>query len=258
VAILKTDAVVLKGWKLGETSKICSLCTRDFGKVKVVAKGAYGPKSKFKGLLEPMTRITAVFYDKKTRDLQLLSQADLLDPHLRMIGDLERSALGLAQVELVDRVLAADDAFPQMHELLSGVLEGLDSGSGFLEGFYWYFESRFIDIMGYKPTWDACLDCGGSLGAGGGFFQPHNGGLLCPACGGRRGGLRVGGETLEILYWLQRCKPEDIGKLRPVPGQKAEIRRMYDIYFRTHIENMKPIRSLELFYETESCSAPSH
>jgi DNA repair protein RecO (recombination protein O) len=252
MAILKTDAVVLKGWRLGETSKILSLCTKDHGKVKVVAKGGLGPKSKFKGCLEPMTRIRLVFYDKKTRDLQLLSQADILDAHIHIIGDFNRSALGLAQVELVERVLTQDESFPKMYELLCSVLSQLDGGQGFLEGYFWYFESHFIDIMGYKPTWDNCLECNVSLGGEGGFFQPGNGGLLCPGCGSRHGGLRVGGETLEILYWLQRGDLNEAGRLNPNAGQKSSIRKMFDLYFRTHIEGMKPLKSLGLYYEMET------
>lgn len=251
MAILKTEAIVLKTWKLRETSKILSLCTKDYGKVKVVAKGALGPKSKFKGCLEPMARIRIVFYDKKTRDLQLLSQADLLDGHLRMIGDFERSTLGLAQVELAERVLFGEEPFPKMYELLFSSLQGLNSGSSFLEGYFWYFESHFISIMGYKPTWDCCLGCSASLGAGGGFFQPNNGGLLCNECGLTHGGLKVGGETLEILYWLQKCALEDVGRLNPTRGQKAEIRRMFELYFKTHIEHMRPLKSLGLYYDME-------
>ena len=114
MAILKTEAVVLKGWKLGETSKIVSLYTRDFGKVKVVAKGGRGPKSKFKGCLEPLTHIRIVYYDKRTRDLQLLSQADLIDPYLHIVGNVERTSLGLATAELVNKAVAGEEPFPQV------------------------------------------------------------------------------------------------------------------------------------------------
>lgn len=257
MAILKTEAVVLKGWKLRETSIILSLCTKDYGKIRVVAKGALGPKSKFRGCLEPMTHIRAVFYDKKTRDLQLLSQADVLNAHLHIIGDFERSLLGLAQVELAERVLFGEEPFPDMFRLISSTLAGLDTGAGFIEGFLWYFESHFISIMGYKPTWDSCLECGGSLGSEGGFFQPVNGGLLCFTCGGRHGGLRVGGETLEILYWLQRGSLNEVGQLNPTQGQKAEIRRMFDLYFKTHIEHMKPLKSLAMYYDSEKSETAS-
>ena len=139
MAILETEAVVLRGWKMGETSSILSLFTKDFGKVRVVAKGARGPKSKFKGCLESLTHIRIIYYDKKTRDLQLLSKADLIDPHFRIIGDMTRTTLGLAMAELVDRAVAGQDAHPEVFELLTDVLKSMNDGNGFLEALLWYF-----------------------------------------------------------------------------------------------------------------------
>lgn len=248
MAILETEAVVLRGWKLGETSKILTLYTRDFGKVKVVAKGGRGPKSKFKGCLEPLTHIRIIYYDKKTRDLQLLSKADLIDPHFRIIGDMKRTALGLAAAELVDKAIVGEGAYPDIFDLLISVLRSLDAGNGFLEGRFWYFEGRFIDMMGYKPTWDACLICHRSLGTRGGFFQPQSGGLLCTGCGAYSGGLVIGEETVEILYWMQGCELSEVGNLNPSTSQQKEIRKMFDLYFKTHIEHMRSLRSLELYY----------
>jgi recombinational DNA repair protein (RecF pathway) len=103
-------------------------------------------------------------------------------------------------------------------------------------------------MMGYKPTWDACLICHKSLGTDGGYFQPQSGGLLCSGCGTTGGGLVIGGETLEILYWLQGCELSEAGSLDPAVSQKKEIRRMFDQYFKTHIEHMKSLRSLEMYY----------
>jgi len=251
VAILKTEAVVLKGWKLGETSKILSLLTRDYGKIKAVAKGGRSLKSKFRGCLEPLTSIRIVYYEKKTRDLQLLSQADLVDPHFHIIGDMRRTTLGLAAAELIDRALVGIDSHPDIFDLFSDILKFLDTGSGFLEGLLWYFENHFISQMGYKPTWDQCLNCDESLGKEGGFFQPVNGGLLCSRCGTNKGGLKVSGETLEILYWLQRPVLKDVCQLNPTRAQKFEIRKMFALYFRTHIDYMKSLRSLTLYYSMD-------
>ena len=249
MAILSTEAVVLRSWKMGETSLILSLFTRDYGKVRVVAKGGRGPKSKFKGCLESLTHIRAIYYDKPTRELQLLSKTDLIDPHFHIIGHVGRTALGLASVELVDRAVVGEGSHPQIFDLLISTLSALDKNQGFLEGNLWFFEGHFIDLMGYKPTWDACLKCTQSLGIEGGYFQPQSGGLFCSRCGVGSGGLMIGGETLEILYWLQKTMIEDVVQLEPTPAQKKEIRKMFDLYFKTHIEHMKHLRSLDLYYQ---------
>ncbi len=252
MSIRKTEAVVLKGWKMGETSKILSLYTRDFGKIRAVAKGARGLRSKFKGCLEPLTHIGIVYYDKRTRDLQLLSSAYLIDPHLGIIGDIKRTTLGLAAAELVERAVAGEEPHTRLFDLLTYTLGFLGKTSGFLEGVFWFFESHFINLMGYKPRWSMCLMCGKSLGIGGAYFQPQNGGLLCSECGRGGGGLVVESETLEILYWLQKDDINDVEKLDPTPAQKSEIRKMFDIYFKTHIEHMRSLKSLALYYELEN------
>ena len=250
MAILKTNAVVLKTWKFGETSKIVSLLTRDFGKVRVMAKGARSVKSAFKGCLEPLTHIGIVFYDKKTRDLQLLSKVDLVDAHIRFIGDMTRTTLGLASAELVDKAIAGNEPMEAVFDLFTDVLSAMNRNSGFLEGLFWFFESRLITLMGYKPTWDACIACGKSLGTSGGYFQPDSGGLLCTACGAG-GGLKITPESLEILYWLQRGANsiDDIAKLSPAQIIKSEIRKMFDLYFKTHMDLKRGLHSLDFFYD---------
>ena len=233
---------------MGETSLIVSLFTEAYGKVKTVAKGARSPKSKFKGCLESLTHLRIIYYDKKTRDLQLLSKTDLIDPHFYIIGNFNKTTLGLAAAELVDRAVVGEDAHPEVFRLLTSVLHALDVGQGFLEGIAWYFQEHFIDLMGFKPTWEQCLSCHGSLGMDGGYFQPQSGGLMCSRCGAASGGLVIGGETLEILYWLQSCSLEEVSSLNPAQDQKKEIRRMFDLYFKTHIEHMRSLKALELFY----------
>lgn len=249
MAILKSDAIVLKTWKLGETSKIVSLYTRDYGKIKVVAKGARDLKSKFKGCLEPLTCIRIVYYDKSTRDLQLLSHADLRDPHHHIVGDMQKTTLGLAAAELVDRVVLGDASLEKIFHLFERYLFFVDRGEGFLEAYFWYFQSHFIDAMGFKPMWERCLKCGASLGAGGGNFHPMAGGLMCTNCSGVQGGLFVHEETLEILYFLQHQAMEDAGKIDPAPAQKAEIRKIFDLYLKTHFEHLGSLRSLQFYYQ---------
>lgn len=254
MAILTTQALVLKAWKLGETSKIVALYTRDHGKIKVVAKGARDPKSQYRGCLEPLTHLSVIYYDKRTRDLQLLSKASIVRSPVQIIGNIEKTALGLAMAELINRAVEGEETLPPLFDLLSDSLRALNSANGFLEGIVWYFETHFIRLMGYEPVWEACLACKGSLGIEGGIFHPDSGGLFCPRCGGRRGGFAVSGETLEILFWLQRCLLGEVTALNVQPGQKAEIRKMFDLYFRTHIDYRKSLNALNIYYSLEGCA----
>ena len=76
--LVTTEAIVLRSRKQGDTSKIVSLYTRDYGFVDVIAKGAREMKSKFGSALEPFTLSKVTFYKKEGRDLYLLANAEVI------------------------------------------------------------------------------------------------------------------------------------------------------------------------------------
>ena len=75
--ICHTDGLVLRGFRMSESSKVVVLFSRDYGKLRLVAKGARRPKSKFGASLEPMTWGRYVFYRQDNRELQILSEGDI-------------------------------------------------------------------------------------------------------------------------------------------------------------------------------------
>ena len=62
--IVKTRALVLRTMRMGETSRLVTFYTQEQGKLKVTAKGARKPKSKFGAALDLMTEVQAVCYVK--------------------------------------------------------------------------------------------------------------------------------------------------------------------------------------------------
>ncbi len=103
--IVSTDAIVLRSMKYGETSKIVTLYSQKFGKIKVIAKGARGAKSRFGASLEPMTHSSVILYKKEERELNLLSKSEITKSFLKFGSSGDRLATGLAVVELVNMVM---------------------------------------------------------------------------------------------------------------------------------------------------------
>ena len=62
MAIKKAEAIILHSRKQGETSKILTLYTREFGKMSAMAKGSRGTRSKYLGALETFNHVSLVFY----------------------------------------------------------------------------------------------------------------------------------------------------------------------------------------------------
>jgi len=82
MALVSTEAFVLRTYKLAEQDKIAVLFTRDFGKIRFVAKGARKLKNRFGAALEVLTHLRIIFHEKENRDLLVLDRAEILfSPH---------------------------------------------------------------------------------------------------------------------------------------------------------------------------------
>ena len=74
--LTKTEAIVIRSMKYGDSSKIVTFYTRQFGKLKGIAKAARRSNNKFGSSLEPLSHVMLVVYKKDHRDLHLISQCD--------------------------------------------------------------------------------------------------------------------------------------------------------------------------------------
>jgi DNA repair protein RecO (recombination protein O) len=124
--IVKTDAIVLRGRKQGDTSKLATLYTRDFGKIDVIAKGAREQKSKFGGALEMFALSTVVLYKNNKPDtLSLLSNAETVEPNHGILRSLERIETATQIIELILRAMHDEEANSELFELLASTLHAI-------------------------------------------------------------------------------------------------------------------------------------
>ena len=74
--VYKSDALILRTYKLGEADRIVVFLTRDRGKKRGVAKGARRPKSRYMGALEPLTRGEVAYFEREQRELVQLNYVE--------------------------------------------------------------------------------------------------------------------------------------------------------------------------------------
>src|SRR6516162_10134444 len=82
----KAQALVLRTTDGSETSRIATLWTREFGKIRVLAKGGRRLKSNFESALDLLSLCSIVFLRKSSGSLDLLTEAQVLErfPRLRL------------------------------------------------------------------------------------------------------------------------------------------------------------------------------
>src|SRR5512132_1426199 len=102
--VYKSEALILRTYKLGEADRIVVFLTRERGKKRGVAQGARRPRSRFVGVLEPLTRGTVQYYERENRELVRINYLDAERSPLVLAGAHGDAALSYVGyfAELID------------------------------------------------------------------------------------------------------------------------------------------------------------
>jgi DNA repair protein RecO (recombination protein O) len=191
--LYRDTGVVLRTYKLRESDRIVVFHTAENGKVRAVAKGVRKTKSKFGARLEPMSHVSLLLY--RGRELDIVSQAEAVEPLSPMLSSLDRASRGLAVIEAVDQLSLEREPNPQLYRMLVGVLRTIASTPSTLNvaAFYW----KLLANEGLRPELDRCVRCGeGEPDTQFVAFDLNEGGVLCRSC---RSGQAISPGALTIL-----------------------------------------------------------
>jgi DNA repair protein RecO (recombination protein O) len=243
--IVRTRGVVIRTRRLGETSKLVTLYTAEHGKLKVTAKGARRPRSRFGAALELFSEVQAICYLRDERELQTLSDCDVIAAHEGLLPALERLAYASAACELVDGLTIEGEPNTRLYQCLTGMLQGLEEVEPpQLEPLFWYFQLRVAAAMGFRPELDQCVVCRRPLAGTGWWFSAPQGGAVCQDCG-PADGIRMAESNLRLLAGLHRLRGYRRELVPAAPERPAEVRAALRGFLEYHGGARGPLRALE-------------
>lgn len=177
--LYRAEGIVLRTIKLGESDRIVTICTKERGKVRAVAKGVRKTKSKFGGRLEPTSHVALQCYEG--RELDIVTQAESLDVFRLLREDLSRLGRAMAMLEAVENISQEGHENPALFAMLHGALRELDRRNSpmIVGAFFW----KLLAHDGMHPLLDRCSSCGSAHDLR--FFDLQHGGVACATC--RRG-----------------------------------------------------------------------
>ena len=121
MSLYRCNAVVLRTYKLGEADRIISMLSDVKGKVRGVAKGVRKTKSRIGARLEPLTHVSLLMFAGRG-DLDIVSQAETIEPFRAIREDLDRLTKATALLEAVDHVAVEGQHDERLFKMLVGAL----------------------------------------------------------------------------------------------------------------------------------------
>ena len=179
MSVLTSEAVVLRTWPVHESDMIVSFFTRDYGRVKGVAKSALKSRKRFGGALEPMTLARAWFAERPRQELVRLDQLEIVRSPLADPVDAVRMTALSFYAELLDEVLPEHDPQETVFRLLVSVLEQTTVEQSWMP--LTYFSLWMTRLVGLLPDIAHCTACGETLQAAEISFSSYHDGLFCAA-----------------------------------------------------------------------------
>jgi DNA repair protein RecO (recombination protein O) len=182
MSVLTSEAVILRTWPVHESDLLVSFFTRDYGRLKGMAKAALKSRKRFGGALEPMTLARAWFAERPRQELVRLDQLEILRSPLSTPVDQTRMAVLSFYAEVIDEALPERDPQATVFRLVASVLEQTNAVKAETAQPWMaltYFSLWITRLMGLLPDIGHCMVCGETLGAGEVRFNAYADGLFC-------------------------------------------------------------------------------
>jgi DNA repair protein RecO (recombination protein O) len=249
VALLQTEALVLRVIEFGESDRIVHLLAPDSGRLTAIAKGARRSVRRFPGTLDLFNHLRVHLDQRRSAAMARLDQATLIRAFPGLRADAARFALGCYLLELLDRLAPESAPRADARRLFAFALAALDQASGapLDPRLRPLLELRLLDALGLRPELRRCVRCGedvrgGREPAGGGErsatvgFHVAEGGPVCARCApGAQGFLPVQLGTLRALESALRLAPRQQGRLVLGPRALEEARTLLARFHRFHL-----------------------
>jgi DNA repair protein RecO (recombination protein O) len=190
VAAEKALALVVRTTDWSETSRICTLWTRELGKVRGLAKGGRRLKSNFEVALDLLTVCSIVFLRKSSGGLDLLTEAQVVERFPRLRTDLPALYAGYYVAELLAEWTEDYDPHPALFDEARATLRELGGAPGRTGLRLARFEMVLLRELGYRPVLESCTACGKTVDGDRLAFSAASGGVVCAGCQGSRGERR--------------------------------------------------------------------
>ena len=236
----KATALVLRVVEFSETSSIVTLFTREFGKIRGLAKGARRPKGPFESALDLLGQSRIVFLRKSSGALDLLTEAKLQRRFRPRGRDLSSLYAGYYVAELLDELTDDYDPHPELFDAAEQTLLGLAT-EGSIAGWIVRFELTALRLLGHLPSLDVCVECGRPVEAKGRVaFGLLVGGVLCGECrSGKRQVVSVSAGVVQAMIALADGSSEQWRDATLDAKTRGELWAVLNHYL-THLLGHKP------------------
>ena len=235
----RTLGIFLKEEDRGESNRLFTLYTKDFGKIEILGKAIRKIDSKLKYGTEIFNLSEIQFIQGKR--YKTLTDVFPIERFDKIKRSLRKLKISYRISGLIESFIKGQELDEDIWGLLKGSLEKLNSikakgGTQIL--FYYYFLWNFVSLLGFAPELYRCFLCKNRITPGQISFSPHDGGLICDFCSGKtEAGKKIDADTVKILRLFMKRDWDTIEKLKISKEHIINLKNISDSYISSISED---------------------
>lgn len=176
--------IIIKKTDFREADRIYTFYSKDFGKIKILAKGVRKINAKLRSPLDLLNYVEfSCVYGKTFR---IITGVDLITGFPKIKTDIEKLKAGYYIIYLVNELIRGEEKDEKVWKLLLGSLINLNILKTvnllILKLLLRYFELNLLKNLGLKPQLHSCITCQKKLKPEKLYFSPKEGGIICKNC----------------------------------------------------------------------------
>ena len=178
--LVKTEAFVLRNRKMNESDSLLHLFSRKLGRISAVAKGARRSRSRFLAGVQPFVYSDFVLYSG--RNLYTVNHVEPLRTFYSLREDYGKLSVASYMMELAEAEINEGQKNHRLFQLLGKGLTLTSCLENTPHALVRSFELQFVQLAGYEPQLNHCLECSLWEDHGTHWFSVRMGGVLCDKC----------------------------------------------------------------------------
>lgn len=242
-AIISTEAVVLNTYDFSNTSKIVVLYTQKLGKISALIKAGRDKNSKIGRTADILNLISIVLYNKDVREVQLLTQADMVAFFGNIREDYDSLLHAHAVLELFQYLVKEHEENQRLYAGLRKILYRFDQKAEPPPVTFLRFFIFFIELAGYELSTEFCSNCGRTADHTKDEAGLNNtAGVLCSDCAQKiPHTVHVSQELFNALHCLKSGNRESDLQ----PGGAIRLISMLESFLKYQIPEFQGLKSIK-------------
>jgi len=244
--IYATEALILSRHLYGDTSLICNLFTKKYGRLSIIAKGARTPKNQNSAVLRPLQFIDLHYYYKPKRNIQLLKEATINAHFFFTHNDYKKIIASYQVLDIMNQICKIENPNAIIFRLVKSIMTKINRCKHKNIILYsMFFKLQLLKYIGYQPMIDYCNTCNKKLMDA--AYDWSVGQLVCVTCNNKKSNIKFTNKHFNVIQSLSYTHIDEIEQLEEEDDIALDMINEYLLYFISfHIINLKYLKSIKL------------